>query len=74
MIQKCLIQREMAKQDGGFADVSSQFLIKLIKATAIRKLTAVTHFLVEFLRPPPPLRKVKKHLNILLPPPGLSLS
>ena len=44
MIQKCLIQREMAKKnpaaDGGFRSS----LINIIKATAIPKLTAVTHF------------------------------
>ncbi len=54
MIQKCLIQREMAKKIGGrlrfsaVAVVSPPFLrssvINIIKATAIPKLTAVTHF------------------------------
>ena len=57
MIPKCLIQREMAKKFGGrwrFSAVSLPFLrsslINIIKATAIPKLTAVTHILVEFLR------------------------
>ena len=61
MIQKCIIQREMAKKNfGGWwrfsavAVVSPPFLrsslINIIKATAIPKLTAVTLFLAEFLR------------------------
>ena len=57
MIQNCLIQREMAKKifagdggSGGFAAVFRSFLINIIKATAIPKLTALTHFLAEFLR------------------------
>ena len=52
MIQKCLIQREMAKKKLGnrwrFSAV--EVLINIIKATALPKLTAVTHFLAEFLR------------------------
>ena len=58
---KCLIQRGMAKKKFGgrwrfstVAAVSPPFLrsslINIIKATAIPKLTAVTHFLTEFLR------------------------
>ncbi len=45
------IGRQMAVfgGNGGFASVSSS-LINIIKATAIPKLTAVAHFLAEFLR------------------------
>ena len=54
MIQKCITQREMAKKNSAVAAVSPPFLrssrINIIKATAIPKLTAVTHFLAEFLR------------------------
>ena len=51
MIQKCLIQREMAKKirrqmavfadSGGFAASSLQFLINIINATAIPQLTEI---------------------------------
>ena len=54
MIQKCIIQREMVKKIGrrwrfsAVAAVSPPFLrsslINIIKANAIPKLTAVTHF------------------------------
>ena len=57
MIQKCLIQREMAKKirrQMAVATVSPTFfrssLLYIIKATAIPKLTAVTDFLVELMR------------------------
>ena len=51
MIPKCLIQREMPKKesaaDGGFRRkrrFRRRSLINIMKATAIPKLTAVTHF------------------------------